>query len=106
MSPWGNMLIQTRRAYGTAAHRNRGRYSGSAVHALVIDEICGIVDESIEARAGTFEAAFRKKRAPVTFSTYPICGTTQGQSAGQEMIGLTAANVTCKKCLARMAAQS
>ena len=70
----------TRIAYGSAAHNNRGRYTGQKVHRLAV-------------HVRTDEATGR-----TATSTYPVCGVTGGQHAGQEFPGLTAASVTCDRC--------
>jgi hypothetical protein len=98
---WGNYRTETRTEYGSAAHRNRARYTGEKVHKLRATYVVGIVDESKEdPKANTFGATFMRTRKPVLFSCGPCCGTTNGQHAGAPIAGLTAAHVTCSKCAA------
>jgi hypothetical protein len=61
-------------AYGYAARRNRGAYSGRKVHRIRVETMNGIV------------------------SYHPSCGCTSGQYAAKPVAGLTAADVTCEIC--------
>lgn len=104
---WGNLILETRANYGSAARRNRGAYTGQKVHRLVSTYIVGVVDEAKERekgiknnRAVTLGGRFLLNGDPVLFSCAPACGCTQGQMAGSPNDRSTIANVTCEKCKA------
>lgn len=98
---WGDELIIERRTeFGSAAHGNRGRYSGQKIHRLRTAYVVGVV-ESASPRPGTLGARFLKTGKEQLFSARPACGVTQGQWAGQPFSGMTEANITCTKCQAR-----
>ena len=92
------------RRYGSAAHNNRGRYSGEKIHALSVELVVNVEGP---ARPNTISAQWLRenqkpegqKRKPVYFGVRPLCGTTQGQHAGSVFEDLTAADVTCARCL-------
>jgi hypothetical protein len=93
----GEYILETRVEYGSAAHGNRGRYSGQKVHRLRTTWIVGLLPS--QSRRGTFGEQFRRNGGkPVLFQAYPVCGITQGQHAGLPFANLTAADVTCSKC--------
>lgn len=99
---WSDELIlETRTKYGSAAHRNRARYSGRKVHVLHCDYVVGIV-EGHQPRPGTFGAEFVRTGKPVLFSCRPVCGATSGQHAGRPFANMTTADVSCTKCAARI----
>jgi hypothetical protein len=93
-----NMILETRYEFGSAAQRNRGRYSGAKVHALYCQYVVGRVDPSLPTAPGTYEHAFAVTGKPVLYCCRPRCGCTSGQHAGRPIHGLTADRVTCTKC--------
>lgn len=95
---WCNYILEALREYGAAAHRNRGRNTGTKVHALRCEYVVGLVDESLADNPKTYGAAWKRTRVPQLFSVYPCCGCTTGQHAGRPIPGLTAANITCSRC--------
>lgn len=95
---WDNYVLEHRIEYGSAARRNRGRYSGAKVHRLSCQYVIGLVDPTLTPKPGTISAAFARTGKPVLFSCWPCCGCTQGQHAGTPTPGLSQADVTCTKC--------
>lgn len=96
---WGNYLLGNRYdEIGHAAHRNRGRNTGTKIHRLRTEYIVGLVDETRQEKPGTFGATFAKTHKPVLCSCAPSCGTTSGQHAGRPDSRLTREHVTCTKC--------
>lgn len=105
-SDWGSYITEISFAVGSAARGNRGRYSGQRVHILRVEKIVGLKPDADprDIQPGTLGARFVATGRPVTFSTHPVCGCTRGQHAGQASSSLSAADVTCEKCRARMGA--
>lgn len=105
-SEWGSYITEISFAFGSAARGNRGRYAGSHVHVLRVEKIVGIKPDADPRDIGpnTLGARFVATGRPVTFSTHPLCNCTSGQHAGQASSSLSAADVTCEKCRARMGA--
>lgn len=104
-SDWGGYITEISFAVGSAARGNRGRYAGHRVHLLRVEKIVGLKPEHTQAdiAPGTLGARFGATGRPVTFSTEPLCGCTQGQHAGQASSSLSVADVDCEKCLTRLA---
>jgi hypothetical protein len=94
---WGNLILRRRYSTGYAARANRGSYSGTKVHRIVVEEIVEVIDEEKERAIPnpTLGKRFLIARNPVVFSAYPMCGCTQGQNAARESAGR---EVTCSKC--------
>jgi len=91
-------ILERRTEYGHAARRNRGRYVGRTIHRIIAEYIVGLEPGS-EHRPGTYGATFQRTGKPVLYYAAPACHCTQGSHAAQPLAGLTAADVTCKKCL-------
>ncbi len=87
--------------YGTAAHKNRGSFSGEKVHALRCEYLVN-VDDSVTVQPGTHSDLWRKTRKPVLTSCAPVCRCTDGQRAGKPVRTKTEADVTCTKCLGKL----
>jgi hypothetical protein len=104
MREWGGMILEGRTEYGMAARHNRGRYAGQKVHSLRVEYVIGLLDDYVpNGGAGSVGQQFIKTGKPVRFSAYPMCGVTQGQWAASPINGATIEQVTCAKCLARLA---
>lgn len=97
---WNNYILEYRSAYGHAARRNRGRFTGAKIHALFCEYVVGLVDPSIPCKPGTAGHTFRTTGEPVLFTVFPVCGCTQGQHAGSPIKGATKDDVTCTRCKA------
>lgn len=95
---WGNYRVGILHKYGSAARRNRARYTGTKVHKLVAKYVVSLVDPALETRQDTFGYKFLRTGKPVLFACHPACGCTSGQHAGSPDARLTAADVTCTKC--------
>lgn len=94
---WSGLILETRLEVGTAAHRNRGKHSGTARHRLVCEYVVGLVPEHRPA-PGSYGARFAETGEPVLFACRPLCGCTRGATAGRPYPGLTDADVTCAAC--------
>jgi hypothetical protein len=95
---WGNYLLGMRNEYGSAAHGNRGKYSGAKVHRVVSKYVVGVIDQTKETRQDTFGAKFLKTGKPQLFSCRPACGCTSGQHAARPDSRFTSEHVNCSKC--------
>jgi hypothetical protein len=93
---WGGLVLESRVEYGSAARKGRGRYAGQKVHRLGCEYVVGVIEGHIPGEIGR---AFLRTGEPQLFSCHPACGCTQGQHAGKPYAKLTAADVTCEKCL-------
>ncbi len=96
----GNLELKRREAFGTAARRNRGSYTGTKIHRLYIEEVIRVlnVEEELAKAWPTFGKTFLKTGKPVIYSSRPACGVTGGQNAARENPKLTASDVTCANC--------
>jgi hypothetical protein len=94
---WSELVLESRKEFGYAARRNRGRYAGQKVHVVITEYIVGVTDGYVP-RPGTIAVEFVKTGKPVLFSARPLCGATQGQHAARPVATLTAADVTCTRC--------
>lgn len=98
---WSGLILESTRAVGYAARKNRAKYAGVMIHALDVETVVGIVPGS-EHRPGTYGASFIATGKPVRFSVMPMCGVTMGQTAGAVREGYTEENITCARCKARL----
>lgn len=94
---WCGLILEGRKEYGGAAHRNRGRYSGTKVHALWVERVVGLVSGNTPS-PGSIGWQFYLHGDHEIFSSAPCCRCCQGQHAGSPVDGLTENDVTCDKC--------
>lgn len=95
LETWNGLILETRVTTGSAAQKNRGRFSGQKVHRVVCQYVIGVA-AGYEPRPGTVGAAFLLTGKPVLFSCRPACGCTTGQMAGRP--DATERPITCSKC--------
>lgn len=93
---WSGLILWRRHERGSAARRNRGRYTGTKSHALQTEYVVGITSEHGPVRSDSISGQFQRTGRPALFSAYPLCGSTQGQHAGSPREGVTV--ITCEKC--------
>ena len=89
---WSGLILEQRYEMGTAAQKNRGRYTGTKTHRLYCEYVVGLTEAP---RPGTVGARFQATNKPVLFICRPSCGSTSGQYAGMPT---TATEITCEKC--------
>ena len=90
-----SLILRRRKTVGRVGKMR----SGVKVHVLIVTEVVGVVEDSVQPH-GSYGALFVRRQAsgdtrPVIYSSHGLCNGN-GQHVGEEMTGY---EVTCEKCL-------